>query len=170
MSFPGEHADNLASTVMALAGEEGGVTLARLRDSLASTRAGLLAAMSELTERDFAQEVDGATITHWLAALAPAEREAVRRARRGLGLPERRLPAGREGGRALPPQVVHDLAGARHETMLLLDAATSLEAAVLDTATDSGESVAELLAAVAERDAEVARRIVARPPRTSGGT
>jgi hypothetical protein len=146
------------------------VTLDRLRDDLAGARAALLEAMAGLTERDFAQEIDGATITQWLAAIAPAERDAVRRARRALGLDERRLPAGREGGRVLPPQVVHDLAGARYETTLLLEAATSLEASDIEDATDAGESVAELLAAVAERDAEVARRIEARPPRASGGT
>ena len=141
------------------------MTLDELRQALAGARAALLEAMSGLTERDFAQEVDGATLTQWLAALAPAERDAVRRTRHALGLEERVLPTGREAARVLPPQVVHDLAGARYETLLVLEAIAALEVTALAQPADSGDSVAGVLGAVAQQDIEAARRITAREPR-----
>ena len=142
------------------------MTLDELRQSLAAARTTLLEAMGGLTERDFAQEVDGATLTQWLAALAPAEREAVRLARRALGLTERPLPSGRETGRVLPPQVVHDLAGARYETLLLLEAIGELDESALERSVDGGRSVASVLETIAEQDLEAARRIAARETRT----
>lgn len=141
------------------------MTLDELRQALAGARAALLEAMSGLTERDFAQEIDGATLTRWLAALAPAERDAVRRTRHALGLEERVLPTGREAARVLPPQVVHDLAGARYETLLVLEAIAALEVTALTQPVDSGDSVAAVLGAVAQQDLDAARRITAREPR-----
>ena len=142
------------------------MTLDELRQSLAAARTTLLEAMGGLTERDFAQEVDGATLTQRLAALAPAERDAVRLTRGALGLAERTLPSGREAGRVLPPQVVHDLAGARYETLLLLEAIGELDQSALERSVDGGRSVGSVLETVAEQDLEAARRIAAREPRT----
>jgi len=142
------------------------MTLDELRQSLAAARAALLEAMGSLTERDFAQQIDGATLTEWLAALAPAEREAVREARRALGLEERALlPQGGDARRVLPPQVVHDLAGARYETLLLIEAIQGLGGAALDRAADGETSVANLLAGIAEQDLKAARRVEARQTR-----
>ena len=145
------------------------MTLEELRQALAGARSALLEAMGGLTERDFAQEVDGATLTQHLAALAPAERDAVRRARRALGLEERVLPVGRVAGRVLPPQVVHDLAGARYETLLLLEAMAGLDESVLRQAVGGGQSVADTLDIVAQQDLDAARRIKGREPRVSNG-
>ena len=145
------------------------MTLDELRQTLAGARTALLEAMGGLTERDFAHEVDGVPLTQHLAALAPAERDAVRRARRALGLEERVLPIGREAGRVLPPQVVHDLAGARYETLLLLEAMAGLDESVLRHAVEGGQSVADTLGAVAQQDLDAARRIRAREPRAPIG-
>ncbi|MFA7297638.1 MAG: hypothetical protein WC211_10730 [Dehalococcoidia bacterium] len=94
-----------------------------LRARLDASRATLLEAVRGLTERDFSADLGaGETVVDALAALARAEREAVHTARAAAGAPPRPLPAGKAvAGRPLPPQVVHDLAGARYETELLLD-------------------------------------------------
>jgi hypothetical protein len=94
-----------------------------LRARLEASRAALLEAVRGLTERDFAAPLaEDETVVDALAALARGEREAVHAARVAAGAPPRPLPAGKAvAGRPLPPQVVHDLAGARYETELLLD-------------------------------------------------
>jgi len=122
--------------------------------------------MVGLTERDFAHEVDGSTITQLLAAVAPSERDAVRRVRTALRLDPRPLPPSREGGRVLPPQVVHDLAGARYETLLLLDALATSGDDALQTDVGGGVLAADVLRQVAAHDIETARRIEARAPRS----
>ncbi len=111
-----------------------------------------------MTEQAFAAELEGVTVVAYLATLAPAEREAVRRAREAIDAPERPVPSAGERERVLPPQVIHDLAGARHETLLLLD--------LLDedglNADAGGESVRALLEAVSERETAAAALIVER--------
>ena len=148
-----------------------------LRERLQSSRRALLDAMQGLTEQDFATELageQGATVAVYLAALAPAEREAVRRAREAVGAAPRPLPATGRRERVLPPQVIHDLAGARHETLLFLDA-PGLDTPGLDVpdgaalaADAGGESVRALLEAVADREQAAAALLeqLAPPGRT----
>lgn len=125
-------------------------------------RRALLEALRELTEQDFAAAFEGTTVVVRLAALATAERQAVRRAREAVGAEPRPVPPTGERERVLPPQVIHDLAGARHETLLFLgaidDRALQAEA--------GGDRVARLLEALAEREAAAAAGIAARPWRT----
>lgn len=128
------------------------------RTLLEQSRAALLAALEGVTERDFTAELEpGTTMIAALAALAPAEREAVRDARVAIGAPERPLPAGGASvtGRATPPQVVHDLAGARYETLLFLD---YLEGAQRPP----DGAIAAALEAIAAREAAVSGQIAAR--------
>ena len=111
-----------------------------------------------MTEEAFAAELEDVTVVAYLATLAPAEREAVRLARQAIDAPQRPVPSAGERERVLPPQVIHDLAGARHETLLLLD--------LLDedglNADAGGESVRALLEAVSKREAAAAALIVER--------
>lgn len=93
---------------------------------LAESRAALLEALTERTEQDFARPLDseseGETLGHALAVLASAERADIAIAR-AEEPPHRELPE-----KPLPPQVTHDLAGARHQTLSHLgtfDAATA---------------------------------------------
>jgi hypothetical protein len=126
-----------------------------LRAALDASRAALLAAILGLTDRDFAAELaEGESIIGLLAGLAAGEREAVRLAREAAGADPRPLPTtgGPRLSRAIPPQVVHDLAGARHETMLFLEA----------HAPDAGERITALLTAIAEREHAAAQRIAER--------
>ena len=111
-----------------------------------------------MTEQAFAAELEGVTVVAYLATLAPAERETVRRARQAIDAPERPVPSAGARERVLPPQVIHDLAGARHETLLLLDL---LDEDGLD-ADAGGESVRALLKAVSERETAAAALIVER--------
>ena len=62
----------------------------------------------------------------------------------------------RERALAIPPQVVHDLAGARHETLLFVE--TQGPALTRDAAADAG-TVHSLLASIAGRERAVAQRI-----------
>lgn len=128
------------------------------RARLAASRAALLEAVGGLTERDFVAPLGDATIIEVLAALAREERQTVQGARVAASAPTRPLPAGSggEGGRPLPPQIIHDLAGARYETELLLDwlAASGMEA--------SFEAVRGALEGIERREAETAARIQAR--------
>ena len=111
---------------------------------LERSRAALVEALSERTEADFAHPLDGSnpeeTLGHALAALARAERIDLAIAR-SEEPPDRDLPE-----RPLPPQVTHDLAGARHQTLshlaeledrdaaeALVDAITEREAALVST-------------------------------------
>lgn len=127
-----------------------------LRARLDASRAALLDAVRGLTERDFAASLGDETVVDALAVLAREEREAVRLARAAAGAETRPLPVGGRGaGRPLPPQVVHDLAGARYETELLLDwLATATTAAV--------EASRGPLEAVEARETAVAARIAGR--------
>ena len=125
-----------------------------LRARLDASRAALLDAVRGLTERDFSAEIGaGETVADALAALARGEREAVHAARAASGAPARPLPVGKAvAGRPLPPQVVHDLAGARYETELLLDW-------LVEAATVPSEAVRSALDGIEARETAVARRI-----------
>jgi len=138
-----------------------------LRQRLEQSRAELIAALQGVTERDFATEIgDGVTVVARLAMLAPAEREAVRDARRAVGAPDRPLPsAGASAStRVTPPQVVHDLAGARYETLLFLDELRSMETAPSPAVLTQVEAA---LAAICDREGDVAAQVRARPPAES---
>lgn len=108
--------------------------VARLEDS----RAALLEALTERTEADFARALGGPfgdeTLGRALAALAQAERADVAVARSEAPL-ERELPE-----RPLPPQVTHDLAGARHQTLTQLGSLDEAAAETLVTAIIERES------------------------------
>ena len=133
-----------------------------LRAALGASRAALLDAIGTLAERDFASSLpSGKTVVATLATLAPQERAAIHVARAAIGAPERHRLGGGEAAhaRALPPQVVHDLAGARYETLLFLD---SLLTDQLDIA--AGESTVEaVLAAVTAREQAIADQVAERP-------
>lgn len=132
------------------------MNVSAIRERLESSRAALLAALEGVTERDFAAELaPGMTVVAKLATLAPAEREAIREARLAVGAPERPLPgAGANvSRRATPPQVVHDLAGARYETSLFLELLDAMPA-------DSGQDeLATLLQGIHEREIAVAEAV-----------
>jgi hypothetical protein len=137
------------------------VTADELRTSLDASRAALLAAIEGLTDRDFAAEISsGETIIGLLSALAVDEREAIRLARQAVGAEPRPLPTtgGPRLSRAIPPQVVHNLAGARHETLLFID--THGDSLMRDGA--GGEATLHpLLTTVVERERAAAERIAA---------
>ena len=80
-----------------------------LLERLAASRALLLAALEGVTERDFGSQAGEQTVVQLLASLARAERAAVGAAR-GNAVTSRTI------ARPAPPQVMHDLAGARYET------------------------------------------------------
>lgn len=126
--------------------------IADLKGRLDASRAALLEAVRGLTERDFAAPLGDGTVVEALAALARAERDAVHAARQAAGAEPRPLPSGKAASsRPLPPQVVHDLAGARYETELLLEwlgASPALDA-----------SVEALLAGIEAREAATAAQI-----------
>ena len=91
-----------------------------LRAALDASRAALLASIGTLAERDFASSLpSGETVVAALAELAPpgAGRGEGRscRHRRACAAPPRRR-RDRRWRAPLPPQVIHDLAGARYET------------------------------------------------------
>ena len=140
-----------------------------LRERLQSSRRALLDAMKGLTEQDFAAEIagaQGATVADYLAALAPAERDAVRRAREAVGAPPRPLPPRGRRERVLPPQVIHDLAGARHETMLFLDALDAPDGSspATEPGGDGDDGARALLDAVADREQAAAARLAELTP------
>jgi len=133
-----------------------------IRERLTRSRASLLDALTGLTERDFVAELEpGLTVAAALAALASAERQSIREARRAAGAPERPLPAGGApaAARATPPQVVHDLAGARYETALFLD----LMSQGTPGAEVDAQTVQALLQAICDREAAAAEHVRARP-------
>jgi hypothetical protein len=96
---------------------------------LEGSRAALVAALSERTEQDFAHALGGEygeqTLGQALAALANAERADLASAR-GEPAPRREVPE-----KPLPPQVTHDLAGARHQTLTHLGEVDAEAAAAL---------------------------------------
>lgn len=162
--------------------------LEALRAALEASRAGLLAAITGLTERDFMAIVprglddldsdDGEgggedeSVTSVLVALGRRERVDAARVRAGLGIEARAQPVsgGAAPARVLPPQAIHALAGARHDTLQLLATivASGLAADALDStltgADDPPEaSVRSLLEAIVRRETRAAERI--RSPR-----
>jgi hypothetical protein len=128
-----------------------------LRARLETSRMALLEAVHGLTERDFSASLgEEDTVVDALAGLARSEREAVQTAREAAGAPPRPLPAGKAvTGRPLPPQVVHDLAGARYETELLLDWLAEADEA-------AAEAVRSAFDGIAAREIAVARQISGR--------
>lgn len=124
---------------------------ADLRADLAArlevARRALLGALEGLTERDFATDLgDGETVVRLLANLAAAEHRAVVEAG-GTGV------HGAPPEKPLPPQVVHDLAGARYRILRRLDADDADEARVLT-----------LVAEIERLEAMAVERIRNRPP------
>jgi hypothetical protein len=124
-----------------------------LVERLQESRQHLLAALDGVTERDFstrlagdAPEPERDTVVRLLARLAFSERSEVAEA---LGRPI----DGRAPEKPLPPQVMHDLAGARYRTYRYLEH---------DDATFAGASA--LVERIEEREREAARRIRERPP------
>lgn len=116
-----------------------------LRTALAArldiARQGLLGALEGLTERDFAADLgDGQTVVRFLANLAALEHRAVVEAG-GSGT------HGAPPEKPLPPQVVHDLAGARYRIQRTLDAPEAEAARVTSLVTE----VERLEAAAVER-------------------
>jgi len=120
-----------------------------LRERLERSRAELLDAIGRLTEAGFQREVEaGRSVLGVLGELGRTERQAIAGARQAAGLPPRR-GTGASSPSELPPQVIHDLAGARHETMRLLD---ELDARSLAAS-------AAALEGIATRETEAAARI-----------
>lgn len=96
-----------------------------LEARLNAARAALLDALEGLTERDFATDLGGGeTLVRMLARVASEEITATARA---TGVPvEARVPE-----KPLPPQVVHELAGARYRARLALAVLTPADAEAL---------------------------------------
>ena len=137
---------------------DGELNLSELAERLQTSRQALLDALSRATEPDFERELEpGVTVLQLLATLAPAERAAASRVERllgGLGGAVEERPAREPPEYVIPPQVVHDLAAARHRTMRLLE---RLRAAA-PRGSDAG-SVAGELESVARREGDAAQRI-----------
>ena len=133
-----------------------------LRARLDRSRAALLEMLGNLTERDFASEIeDGRSVLDLLAALAPAERVSAVSALPGGAEPGEEASARRRRDAMLPPQVVHDLSGARRQTLIALDA--------IEVADGSeGDPLAELRT-IAEREEQAAEAIRARFSERQGG-
>lgn len=92
-----------------------------LRKRLADSRRRLLEALALLTEQDFISEIEkGHKFIDSLATLAPAERATTAAARAAVGLDPLPGPSAATHHLELPPQIVHDLAGARYETLKTL--------------------------------------------------
>lgn len=118
-----------------------------LRARLEASRTSLLDAIARLTEQDFATDLgDGQSVVALLAALAAEEREAAAE----VGGEAVVLP-GRESTASLAPQAVHDLAGARFETLRVLDA--------VEGSAEPDEAALAAIAATAEREEAAAERI-----------
>lgn len=108
------------------------LTVTGARADLAGSRAALLDSLSHLTELDFAKRTtDGVAIVDALIRFAAAERTATAAAQPPAAQPPAAQPSAEpapaepaadgETGRILPPQAVHQLAGARYATISLLD-------------------------------------------------
>ena len=118
-----------------------------LRTRLTESRAALLRALEGVTEREFASAFDGErSLVRVLAELASTERATTRRVEGSGGAPS--TPE-----KPLPPQVIHDLAGARYETERLLERVSG----------EADPALAGLVAGIVERERAVAARIEARP-------
>jgi len=129
-----------------------------LTERLEHSRAALLEALTERTEADFAQPLGGAhgddTLGYALAALAQAERA-------DLAIARSQEPAQRElPDKPLPPQVTHDLAGARHQTLVALEsldasAAQTFVEAVTARETALADEINAILRAPAKRTIDI---------------
>ncbi len=118
-----------------------------LRARLEASRTSLLDAIARLTEQDFATDLgDGQSVVALLAALAADEREAAA----AVGGEAVVLP-GRESTASLAPQAVHDLAGARFETLRVLDA--------VEGSAEPDDAALAAISATAEREEAAAGRI-----------
>jgi len=118
-----------------------------LAQRLDAARAALLGAFEGLTERDFATDLGGGeTVVRLLARLASEEHAAVVEAG-GTGV------HGLVPEKPLPPQVVHDLAGARYRMIRVLEAPVA-----------EAEALARLVDRVERLEAEAVERIRNRPP------
>lgn len=123
---------------------------AALRSRLEASRAALLDAIARLTEQDFASDLgEGESVVETLAALAAEERATAAE----VGGEAAVLP-GRESTASLAPQAVHDLAGARFETLRVLDA--------IEGADQPDDVALAAIAATAGREEAAAERIRAR--------
>ena len=134
------------------------MTKEELRRRLDETRKQLLDAISQLTEEQMYRRVETGewSVAEILAHLPNAERwlrsqaEAVRQREeariRFLSEQERQESAG-QAHRMMPPQIIHDLIGARWQTTKFLD---SLTAAELDKAGVHSQIGAMTIAAIIE--------------------
>ena len=127
---------------------------ATLRARLEASRAALLGAIARLTEQDFASDLgDGERVVSLLASLAAGERAALAAVGSGPSAPH-----GAASATSLAPQAIHDLAGARFETLRVLEA--------LERSAEPDEAaMAAAMAAIepiAEREEAAAARIRAR--------
>ncbi len=129
-------------------------TPAPLAARLERSRDALLEALTERTEADFARALGGPygdeTLGHALAVLAQAERAGLAAAR-SIAAPERELPE-----KPLPPQVTHDLAGARHQTLSHLEgldgaAAEAVVAAIVERESALVAQIGTMLSTPVER-------------------
>lgn len=169
---------------VAAPGGDAGPPLERARAALAAGRAALLAALGPLTELDFNRRIaGGGAIVAELVHLAAAERalgaalaageepaaasaasdQPAARPRSGSG----RTAAPGPGERLLPPQAVHQLAGARYATEALLarlaaeTATAGGEADAAAAPTASAAQAAHRYLALAARETALAAAIVA---------
>ena len=127
---------------------------AALRARLDASRAALLEAIARLTEQEFAAELEpGLSVAGLLASLAAAERDAVEALRDAAARTARSATRATRAS-ALAPQAIHDLAGARFETLRTL-------AALAGTA-GSEEAAIGSLVPVAEREEAAAEGIRAK--------
>ena len=140
-----------------------------LRQQLTDARAHLVAALQGASESDFNAELTpGLTVVVALADLAREERATVEEARRLAGLPPRPSPSahGEVTRRFTPPPVMHDLAGARHETSLLVDVLGGPEAA----SPASVEAAAALVRTIVATEEALAAQIASRVGQKPGAT
>jgi len=117
-----------------------------LEGRLEASRAALLAALADVTERDFATDLSGETVVQLLARLAVEES---RTASDALG----EVYATRHVERPMPPQVIHALAGARYRTQRYLASASA-----------DPERASTIVEAIVQAELTAAERISARPP------
>jgi hypothetical protein len=117
-----------------------------LHARLDASRAALLEALADVTDRDYIADLGGETVVQLLARVAAEEHRAAARAEGGDYSP-------RAVERPMPPQTVHALAGARYRTRRYIDGAAADEGAARG-----------LVEAAERREAEAIARIHSRPP------
>lgn len=149
------------ATAEALPSANGG-DAGELRARLDRSRTALLEMLANLTERDFASEIeDGRSVLDLLASLAPAERVSAASALPGGTEAAHEASARRRGGAMLPPQVIHDLSGARRRTLIALDR--------IEAAGGVEDDSLEEFRAIAEREEQAAAAIRAHFDEPQGG-